>query len=963
MTIRISFKYTSLILLILAFLNIRGFSQYSPRIEQYELSNGFKVFLCEDHTRQKVFGTVICKAGSKNDPTDATGMAHYQEHMLFKGTTDLGTTDWISEKPHIDSIFNLYDLLGKTEKPEKRKEIQHLINEESLVASKYAIPNEFPNLVKRMGGTDMNAFTRADITLFYNTFPPNQIIRWLDLYSHRFINPVFRSFQAELEVVYEEKNMRLDNFFSNIYEKFLFNFFKVHPYGQHTTLGTIEDLKNPSLTKMLKFFNDYYVANNMGLVLVGDFNSDSIKQEIAKKFAILKPGIIPEKKTYDEQPFHGREFVEGNYSPINLGIIGFRTVPKGHPDEICLDVIENLLSNQNHTGLLDKLVLENKMLTAQIVKLPFNDLNGTVIAMAPKMRNQDLEETEKLVLGELEKIKKGEFSDRLLNSIKLYKYLEFELSLENLDDKALLIANAFGQNKDISDVFNYPAKIKSISREDIIKTANTYFGNNYLVFFSHIGSTEKEKIEKPDFKPLISNTNANSTYAKYFETIPSESVIPKYIDFSKDESIDSIDKNTSLHYVINPVNDIFEMILQFGIGTAKLKTLQYGAALLNYSGVDGLNLSQFKDSLSSIGCSYKVSCDRSYFYVELQGPDQFLEQSIGLIQKLLTEPRIEKEKLNVIYEYANANRRIEKSEPENVGDALFEYLKYNKNSDYLNRLSMQKIKKLNVDSLINECKKATGFELQIQYSGSASVLEVSSVFKKYFIVPHKRIKSESPCIRQIKEYTQNYILLTDMKNARQSKIFFFCNGTLYNKSIDPYANAFNLYFGGDFSGLVLQQIREYRSLAYTAGAEYMLSPLKDRQTWFEGYVGTQSDKTFMAIDAFMNLVRSMPQKPENISMTKEYLLQSAITSTPNFRQTSKSIEEWKLRGYIQDPLREKIPVYGNLTFEDILKFYNTNVLQKPFVIAIAGDTKKIDQKQLKKFGKIIRVKEKKLFTD
>lgn len=198
----------SLPVLFLLLSPVFALAQGLDNLNQYKLDNGLTVILNEDHTRTEVFGYVVCKAGSKDDPADATGMAHYMEHLLFKGTETMGTTDWEKEKPHIDSIFVLYDQLGMTEDEEARKAIQLLINEQSVFANEYAIPNELDNILKELGSTGMNANTTADRTVYFNTFPPNQIERWIEVYAHRFQNAVFRSFQAELEVVYEEKKQR-----------------------------------------------------------------------------------------------------------------------------------------------------------------------------------------------------------------------------------------------------------------------------------------------------------------------------------------------------------------------------------------------------------------------------------------------------------------------------------------------------------------------------------------------------------------------------------------------------------------------------------------------------------------------------------------------------------------------------------------------------------------------------------
>ncbi len=488
-SLKISYLQSFLLSIFFIF-TLNAFSQNIPPIKQFKLDNGLTVFLNEDHNKPIVYGAVVVKAGGKNDPSDATGMAHYQEHMLFKGTEELGTIDWEKEKPHIDKIFELYDKLCKTTDEVERKKIQTEINKESLEAGKYSIPNEFSNIVNSIGGTGMNAGTGPDITIYFNGFPPNQMEKWLEIYSHRFENPVFRSFQAELEVVYEEKNMYQDMFFNVLLEKFNEKFFKNHPYGQQTLIGTVDDLKNPSLTKMYKFYKTYYVPNNMALVISGDFKTEEIIPLIKKKFSSWKANELPEQKKYKEEPFNGREYVEMKLSPIGLGLLGFRTVPNGHPDELALKVCNRVLSNQSQTGLLDKLALDNKLMAVITVPFQFNDHGSTVFIVVPKLVVQKTAAAEELVMIEIEKLGKGEFDDSMIESIKLEYYKDFQLSMESAQRKVMMIGQTFAQNLDINEKLDYPNKIKAITKDDVVRVAKKYYGKNYLAFFSKIRTTD-----------------------------------------------------------------------------------------------------------------------------------------------------------------------------------------------------------------------------------------------------------------------------------------------------------------------------------------------------------------------------------------------------------------------------------------------------------------------------------------
>ncbi|NLA25178.1 MAG: insulinase family protein, partial [Bacteroidales bacterium] len=503
--------------------------QESVNVDVYELKNGLTVILSENHNKPQIFGGIVVRAGGKDDPKDATGMAHYQEHMLFKGTEELGTIDWESERKHIDKIFELYDELGKTKDPVEREKIQKQINEESILANKYAIPNELDKLIKSMGGTGMNAGTGHDITLYYNSFPPNQIEKWLNLYSHRFENPVFRSFQAELEVVYEEKNMYSDIFFFPLLEKFNESFFKQHPYGQQTLIGSIEDLKNPSLSKMYDFFRTWYVPNNMALIIVGDFNSKEVQPLIEKYFGEWKYKELPKRPEYKEEEFRGREFKQVKMSPIKIGALGFRTPKAGDPEEVVIEVCNAILSNENQTGYLDKLMLDNKLMGAAPFYAPHNDYGQSVFLIIPKIIGQKLEKAEELVKKEIYRLRDGDLDEKLLESVKLELYRDFQLNMESNEYRGEMLASAFGRNQKIDDLLSYPKLIMKISKEDVVRVANKYYGDNYLAFYSKMGFPKKEKIEKPGFKPIVTNTDAESNYAKKLAEVPSLEAKPQFI--------------------------------------------------------------------------------------------------------------------------------------------------------------------------------------------------------------------------------------------------------------------------------------------------------------------------------------------------------------------------------------------------------------------------------------------------
>ncbi len=939
-----------LLVFVLSTLNLNA--DENPKIETYKLKNGLTVILKEDHRQPKVFGVVITKAGAKDDPVDATGMAHYQEHMLFKGTQTLGTTNWEKEKPHINSIFELYDSLAIAESDSARSAIQKQINEESLAAGKYAILNETSFLINAMGGTKLNAGTGPDQTLYYNQFPPNQIEKWLDLYSERFHKPVFRTFQSELEVVYEEKNMYDDQFFTGLFEAFNKDFYKVHPYGQRTTLGTAEDLKNPSLNKMYRFFTDWYRPNNMALVLVGDFDSEQIKPLIASKFNKWEKGAVPSHKTYKEEPFEGREFKKVRMSPIPLGAIGFRSLSEKSEDILKWEMTMKVLTNGMQTGLLDQLMVNNEMPLATAINLANHDYGETVMIYFPGFFKR-LKKGEKKIMAQVEKLKKGDFSDDLLQAIKAEMYKNYQLRLESIETQAVNLAYTFTLEKDPASVYERPQKIKAVTKEDVVAMANKYFTDNRLVMYSKIGFPKKEKLEKPGYEPVVSNTNAKSAYREKFEQIPATDYDIEPVDLEKKVKRTDIYPLVHLRQSENPLNDIAQLHIQFNKGNKHDMMLTYAARAMNNASPEGMSLQEFKEAMGTTNCTYNFYSNSGYFGLSIKGPEANLPEAYDLISQLFAHPTITKDKIKQMYKEEKISRKMEKTEPDMIASGLYNYLIYGERSPYINRLPKKDIKRLDPEDLFNPFRAAITHEADLFYTGQNSIELNSSVIEKHcpFL---SQVKTEGNGFPPpgFRKFTENEVYFIDHKRAKQSKLFLFINQDKVKPEEVPLVEAFNMYFGGGFSGLVLQEIREYRSMAYSAGAGFQLPDQKDHDAIFAGFVGTQCDKTLEALEIFNGLLRDMPHKPERMEMIKNYLVNSAITKKPGFRGLPWKDRTWKLKGYDKDPIPSKVKAYQNLTFDDIVDFYEQKIKDEAVVIALVGDAGQISMEDLKQYGNI-----------
>ena len=954
-----SSKSILLFVLILASFVI-GAGEYNPlEVHTYTLDNGLTVYLNEDHNTTSVFGAVVVRGGGKRDPQDATGIAHYLEHLLFKGTDEMGTVNYEKEKVFLDSIQVKYDELGATTDETKRLAIQGEINRLSIKAGEFAIPNEFDRLVEGMGGAWINAFTSDDAIVYLNKFPGNQIEKWLEVYSHRFVNPVFRLFQSELETVYEEKNRAMDNMFRNLFATYLKNFFKEHPYGQQTVLGSVDHLKNPSLSKMREYYDTYYVANNMALVLTGDIYPEDIKPLIEEKFGTWKSGELPGPIDITESSFNGREKIRKRMTPIKIGIMGFRTVPAGHEDEVAINLCNQLLINESKTGLIDQLEVEGKILGAGAFNMDYADLGANNFFFVPKLFFQSLTKAENLVLGQIERLKSGDFDDGYFNAVKLTMIRQHEENMENMEGRLFTLVDIYAKEKSWDDIVNWPKKLDEITKNEVVEVANKYFGDDYLVLHSKMGFPKKDKLEKPSFEAVIpKNSEQRSNFALKLDEIPEGKLNLNYIEFNKDVKYGDISNNIHFYHTYNPINSIFSFTLQYGIGNLEDAKLEQTAELLNLLGTDQYTFNEFKGMLQKIGTTISFSSDRDYFKVTVKGFDKHFDQSLTYLNEFMSNVKGDDKKIKNLADNAKSGRKIEKTEPSTVGRALRDYVRWGDKSHFLRRLTIKEIKKSTSEDYLNSFNNAIKYEVDIFYTGRIDFDTVSESVNNNLTLSDNPVDSQSPMDLEVKKWDEDAVYIVNDKKVVQSQIYFGINGNSVNNENYPISQAYNKYFGRGMGSLVFQEIREFRSLAYSCGARYVTPFYSGNNGYFGGYIGCQADKSIEAISVFKDISLNMPEKPDRLNQIQSGLIKSINSNRPSFRSFPIKVSNWIKQGHSDDPRKSHVAYYNKMSFDDIIEFQKQTIADKPMVITILTDTKRVNTKELEKFGKVITLKKK-----
>lgn len=934
------------------------------KVKEYRLENGLTVWLNEDHSQPKVFGAVVVKAGAKDCPD--TGIAHYFEHMMFKGTDRIGTLDYESEKVLLDSIAMKYDELAMTEDTAARARLQKEINELSIRSSEYVIPNEFNRLINRFGGSGLNAATSYDATIYFNTFSPQYMVQWAEINSERLINPVFRLFQSELETVYEEKNMYGDFIGGQVMDTLMARYFGPHPYA-YPIIGSTKNLKNPRLTEMHKFFEDYYVASNMALILSGDFDAQQVMPILEKAFSRIRSGNAPKQEKVMLPPFNGRETMKVKFPIpfIKAMGLGFRGVSANHEDQVALNIAVNLLNNANGTGYLDKLMVGHKLMGALAINESMNEAGILAVAIMPKLLIQSYSSAEKMVWDEINRVKNGDFSDEMFNSLKLEQKRQYASSLENIDSRATIMMNLFSQGKSWNDYLNEVARIESITKEDVVRVAQKYFSNNYLCVTKSTGKYPKDNLPKPAFSPVVPrNADASSSYAKQLEKIPEQQVAPRIIDFEKDVKTSKLTPLVTLYTTPNPLNDIFTLNISYGIGALEQPELMQLTNYLQLLGTESLSFEQFRSRLQSIGSTLAFDVTPDAFVMKVTGFDNHIDETMKLVGDFIRHAKADDKKLRQIVDDAKVSEKAFFKSGDNVASALLEQVKYGDQSRYLRKLSLSQIKKLKGKDMLAIYDKVRSVQCDLHYCGTLPVEKVIGTIRQHLPLERTTVASNSPYYRELKQYDRPTVFFIDMPDMAQSIVYGYVKGDPVDDKASRHASRlFSVYFGGDMSSLMFQEIREFRSFAYRTSGRYQLPNHAHKGTAgsFTAMLSTQSDKTLDALGVLDSLIREMPLKPERVEAVKQTLVNRINNDYPPFRNLSEKVASARMEGFDRDPAEEFLRDIATMDMQDISRFYREQISGRPVVYVIAGNRKHIDMKKLAEYGTIIKVKKKDIY--
>ena len=917
----------------------------------YTLSNGLTVYLTRNTDQPRIGALIGVRAGSVDEEPGATGLAHYLEHMMFKGTSKIGTVNWEEESVLLAQISDLFEKHRNTDDPAEKKEIYAEIDRLSQIAATYVATNEFDKIGTAMGASKTNAFTNYEQTVYLCEIPKNELERWAIVESERFSNLVLRLFHTELETIYEEFNMYQDYDNSRANEALMKGLFPNHPYGRDI-IGLPEHLKNPSMKQIYEFIDKYYVPSNMAVVLSGDLEFEETIKLIDLYFGKFESKPVTRIAHQRENPIT---------EPVELEILGPETENLmfsfrfeggvGSRDEIMAEIIDYILINGN-AGLIDlNIVQAQKALEANSGVEAMKDYTTHTFTGTPR-EGQTLEELRDLILAEIENIKNGNFDEWLIEAIVNKNRIRFMQTLEQPFYCAFILMNYFTNDQKLEDALAIFDKMAKVKKSEIVEFAKKHYNNNYVIVYKREGeSTNLVKVEKPEITSVPINRELQSEFATDILAMEVSDIKPVFVDFDKNLNRKEIKKGITLYHTNNELNELFSLNYIIDMGKNHNLLLPIAIDYLPLIGTDKYSPQDLQKEFYKHGLSFNVFAGSDRCYVTIQGLASKFEIAVEMLEHVLSNAKPD---LEIYKEYVKSiekSRMDAKKSQNNIFSAIIDYGIYGKKSPMKHILSINELAEVSPETLTDLIAQITGYEHKINYYGTLPINEVETVLNKFHKTPETLMELSEKVEFEMVSYEKPKVFLIDY-DISQANVYMFAKDQIFDKAVMPYATVFNLFYGGGLSSVIFQEIRESRALAYSAHGYYLNASEQGKYNAFYTYIGTQPDKLETATSALLELMHKMPRAEKQFNMTIDGIIKNYNTARISQRNLFWTYLSNKDRGIEYDIRKDIYNTVKDMTIDDFEKFFNSNISNKNYGTMIMGNIKAIDKKTVSKLGEV-----------
>ena len=920
----------------------------------YTLDNGLKVYMSVNKEKPRLQTMIAVRVGSKNDPAETTGLAHYFEHLMFKGTDKFGTQNFEAEKPLLDEIEQLFEVYRTTTDEAERKLLYAKIDSVSQEASKYAIPNEYDKLMQAIGASGTNAWTSFDETNYVEDIPSNQIENWAKIQSERFANATIRGFHTELETVYEEYNMGLTRDSGKLFDKVMAMIFPNHPYGTQTTIGVQEHLKNPSITNIKNYYKTYYVPNNMAICMAGDFDPEEAIKIIDKYFGSLVPNNnLPKMEEY--QLTRLTEVKEAEVYGLESESVAIAWPIEGARSEGALigEILSSVLSNGS-CGLLDTNLLQSqKVLDAGGYVECLADAGIAMVAGEPK-QGQTLEEVRDLLLAEVEKVRNGEFDEALLSSI-IANYRKGEMSqLENNFALAYRMEAAFINGQEWSDVATELDRAAKLTKEDLVAWAKDNLTlDGYAVVYKRQGEDKSQKkIEKPTITPISANRDAQSDYLVAMQQSEVTPITPQFVDYERDLGRTKLDSGVEVLYKRNETNELFSLIYLYEFGGSTFKSLPLAAQYMELLGTNEKSVEKIQRELYDLACTFNISVALDKTYIVISGLSENMEKAMKIAEEYIANVQGDEEVLSGVKLDVEQQRLNAKSSQQECFSALQKYCTYGSEYNEKVKMSTKELRNISSEELLSQIKALPNRYHRVMYYGPMALNEVvTSLYNNHCV--NGELKKVEAVTLSPNNVTKPSVLFAQYDAKQVYYMQYSCREEdKFDVKNSPISNLYNNYFSGGMNSIVFQEMREARGLAYSSDAGLWKGTTPQDPYYFYAFIATQNDKVQQAIEAFDEIIEEMPRSEKAFDLAK-----SGILANMESQRTTKANVLWSYLDYEKFGLKEDAnkSIYEsvkNLTLDDVVAFQQRMIKGRPYTYCILGDKNDLDMNYLRSLGDV-----------
>ncbi len=915
----------------------------------YTLDNGLKLYISVNPEEPRVSTQIAVRTGSKQDPSDATGLAHYLEHMLFKGTSLIGTKDWEEESRLLKEISDQYELHRSATDPEERKAIYSVIDSLSSLAASFAISNEYDKMISSLGARGTNAYTSVEQTVYINDIPANELEKWAAVEAERFRELVLRLFHTELEVVYEEFNRGQDSDFRRAYYAMMEEIFPSHPYGTQTTIGTSEHLKTPSMEKIHEYFLKHYVPGNMAIVIAGDVKPDEVVEIIERHFGEWEARKVPSFDAPEEAPMESPVVREVQGVDAEFVMMGYRLPGAGTREAVMLGVMDGILSN-GKAGLIDlNLEQKQKVLSAFSSPIVMNDYSILRLQGNPR-RGQSLDEVAALLREQIEIIKAGDFPDWMLEAVINNMKLRQLRQLESNWARAAKMTSAFVSFRDWEDVVSTFDVMDSFSKDDIVAFANEWFGDNYVQINKLSGENTAVKVDKPQITPIEIDREAKSTFYARWDSIEGQRLEPQFLDYDKLIDRTTFTEGVEMYSIANKSNELFSLYYILDMGSDNDLLTSLAVDYLPYLGTSRYTAEELAQEFFKLGLDFDVFSSRDRLYVSLAGLNSSLEEGLELFEHILADVESDEQALNDLIEGILKRRKDAlKNKNQLLYNGLMNYAQYGPENPTKHKLSQEDLLAVSAEDLTERIKKITSFRHDIFYYGPQKMKEVKNLLAEHHELPEELLDYPNPRLfeEQAIDESKVYFAHFDMV---QSEMMLLSKGPLFQPGLMAPAAMFNSYFGSGLSSVVFQEIRESKALAYSAYSVFTSPDRIDKSHYVRAYIGAQVDKLPEACDAMLALMNEMPHSEIQFEAARDAALKQIESSRITRQSIFWNYRTAQRRGLDYDIRRENYEVLQNMNFEQLNAFFEQFIAGSEYNYLVIGNENLMDFEVLEQLG-------------